>query len=151
MIVAVGNDSQFLKFCEVTGRSDLPQDPRFTRNSDRVRNRGVLVPLLAGLMKQRSRADWLQALEAAKVPCGPINDLADVFADPQVQFRGMTVDMPHPLAGNVRLVGSPMKFSETPVQYRHAPPLLGEHTLEVLKEIGLSDDEIASLRRQNVI
>jgi crotonobetainyl-CoA:carnitine CoA-transferase CaiB-like acyl-CoA transferase len=151
MIVAVGNDSQFLRFCEVAGRGDLPQDLRFTRNADRVRNRAVLVPVLAGLMKQRSRADWLQALEAAKVPCGPINDLADVFADPQVQFREMTVDMPHPLAGGVRLVASPMKFSETPVRYRHAPPLLGEHTIELLREMGLSDDEVASLRRQNAI
>jgi crotonobetainyl-CoA:carnitine CoA-transferase CaiB-like acyl-CoA transferase len=151
MIVAVGNDSQFLKFCEVAGRGDLPQDARFTRNADRVRNRTVLVPLLADLMKKRSRAEWLQAFEAAKVPCGPINDLADVFADPQVQFREMTVDMPHPRAGNVRLVASPMKFSETPIQYRRAPPLLGEHTVELLREAGLDDDEIASLRRENVI
>jgi crotonobetainyl-CoA:carnitine CoA-transferase CaiB-like acyl-CoA transferase len=151
MIVAVGNDSQFLKFCEVAGRGDLPQDARFTRNADRVRNRTVLVPLLADLMKKRSRAEWLQAFEAAKVPCGPINDLADVFADPQVQFREMTVDMPHPRAGNVRLVASPMKFSETPIQYRRAPPLLGEHTIELLREAGLDDDEIASLRRENVI
>jgi crotonobetainyl-CoA:carnitine CoA-transferase CaiB-like acyl-CoA transferase len=151
MIVAVGNDSQFVKFCEVAGCSDLPKDARFTRNADRVRHRAVLVPTLATLMKQRTRADWLATLEAAKVPCGPINDLADVFADPHVRFREMTVDMPHALAGTVRLVSSPMKFSATPVQYRLAPPLLGEHTVELLREVGLSDDEIAALRKANAL
>ncbi len=102
-------------------------------------------------MKTRTRADWLAALEAAKVPCGPINDLAEVFADPQVSARGMTVDLPHPLAGSVRLVGSPMKFSATPVQYRRAPPLLGEHTDQVLRELGFAAEDIAELRRNAVV
>jgi crotonobetainyl-CoA:carnitine CoA-transferase CaiB-like acyl-CoA transferase len=102
-------------------------------------------------MKQRSRADWLAALEAAKVPCGPINDLADVFADPQVRHRNMTVELPHPLAGQVRLVGSPMKFSGTPVQYRHAPPLLGEHTEQVLAEFGVDAAQVEALRRAHVV
>ncbi len=151
MIVAVGNDSQFVKFCAVAGRPEIASDPRFARNAERVRHRAALVPMLATLMKARQRADWLGALEAAKVPCGPINDLADVFADPQVQAREMTVQMPHPLAGSVRLVASPMKFSATPVQYRRPPPLLGEHTVELLREFGLGDAEIAALRDANAI
>lgn len=150
MILAVGNDSQFAKYCEVAGRPELARDPRFARNADRVRHRAVLVPMLAEVMRTRTRADWLSALEAAKVPCGPINDLADVFADPQVQARGMTVEMPHPLADRVRLVASPMKFSATPVQYRRPPPLLGEHTDEVLAEAGLTAEERAALRAAGV-
>ena len=151
MIVAVGNDSQFAKFCAVAGQPGLANDPRFTRNADRVRHRATLVPLLAALMKARTRHDWLESLEAAKVPCGPINDLADVFADPQVQARAMTVQMPHPAAGHVNLVASPMKFSATPVQYRRAPPLLGQHTTELLREAGLSDAQIAALREARAI
>ncbi len=150
MILAVGNDTQFAKYCEVAGRPELAREPRFARNADRVRHRAVLVPMLAEVMRTRTRADWLSALEAAKVPCGPINDLADVFADPQVQARGMTVEMPHPLADRVRLVASPMKFSATPVQYRRPPPLLGEHTDEVLAEAGLTAEERAALRAAGV-
>ena len=151
MILAVGNDGQFAKYCDVAGHPDLAQDPRFARNADRVRHRSVLVPMLAQIMRTRARADWLAALEAAKVPCGPINDLAEVFADPQVKARGMTVEMPHPLAEQVRLVASPMKFSATPVQYRRPPPLLGEHTDEVLAELGLSTAEIGALRQAGVL
>jgi crotonobetainyl-CoA:carnitine CoA-transferase CaiB-like acyl-CoA transferase len=151
MIVAVGNDGQFAKFCAVAGQPDLAKDPRFTRNADRVRHRATLVPLLAALMKARTRHDWLEALEAAKVPCGPINDLADVFADPHVQARSMTVQMPHPTAGTVELVASPMKFSATPIRYRRPPPLLGEHTAELLREFGLGDAEIAALRDAKAI
>lgn len=151
MILAVGNDGQFARFCDVAGRPELATDPRFARNADRVRNRALLVPLLAQVMRQRPRARWLAELEAAKVPCGPINDLAEVFADPQVRERGMTVTLPHPLAEQVQLVASPMKFSATPVQYRRPPPLLGEHTDEVLGELGLSSAEIAALRQAAVI
>ncbi len=151
MILAVGNDGQFAKFCEVAGCPELALDPRFVRNADRVRHRAVLVPLLAEVMRARAKTDWLGALEAAKVPCGPINDLAEVFADPQVRFRGMTVELPHPLAEQVRLVASPMKFSATPVQYRRPPPLLGEHTDEVLAEAGLGSDEVAALRAAGVV
>ena len=147
LILAVGNDGQFAKFCEVAGRPDLARDPRYQRNSGRVRERHVLVPLLAAIMKTRTRLDWLEALEAAKVPSGPINDIAEAFADPHVQSRRMTVEMPHPRAGTLRLVASPMKFSATPVQYRRAPPLLGEHTAEVLGEFGLDANEVEALRR----
>ncbi len=151
LILAVGNDTQFAKFCDVAGQPQIAADARFARNADRVRHRAILVPMLAQLLKGRSRAAWLAALEAAKVPCGPINDLADVFADPQVRERDMVVNVPHPLAGEVRLVASPIKMSLTPVQYRSAPPLLGEHTEAVLREFGLDDADIDVLRAARAI
>jgi crotonobetainyl-CoA:carnitine CoA-transferase CaiB-like acyl-CoA transferase len=150
VILAVGNDGQFAKFCEVAGCPGLAADPRFAKNADRVRHRDVLVPMLAERMKQRRKHDWLAALEAAKVPCGAINSLDEVFADPHVQSRGMTVGVPHPLADGLRLVASPIKLSDTPVQYRRPPPLLGEHTDEVLAAFGIDADERASLKEQGV-
>jgi crotonobetainyl-CoA:carnitine CoA-transferase CaiB-like acyl-CoA transferase len=146
LILAVGNDGQFAKFCGVAGCPELAQDPRFIKNADRVRHRAVLVPLLAAILKTRKKYDWLPALEAAKVPCGAINNLAEVFADPHVQSRGMTVNVPHPLSDSLQLVASPMKLSATPVQYRRPPPLLGEHTDEVLQELGWTPGELAVLR-----
>lgn len=151
LILAVGNDSQFAKFCDVAGRPDLAQDPRFIKNADRVRHRATLVPLLADILKSREKYDWLPALEAAKVPCGAINNLAEVFADPHVQARGMTVPMPHALTDALQLVASPMKLSATPVQYRRPPPLLGEHTDEVLRELGWNAAELAALRKTGAI
>jgi crotonobetainyl-CoA:carnitine CoA-transferase CaiB-like acyl-CoA transferase len=150
LILAVGNDGQFERFCAVAGQPALAADPRFAKNADRVRHREVLVPLLEPVLRTRTRADWLAALEAAKVPCGPINDLADVFADPQVQHRGMTWPVPHPHTDTLRLVASPMKLSATPVQLRRPPPLLGEHTEEVLAELGLGPDERAALRASGI-
>ena len=151
LILAVGNDAQFARFCAVAGCSELAGDPRFARNAGRVRHRATLVPLLAALLKLRPRAAWLADLEAAKVPCGPINDLAEVFADPHVRERAMTVEMPHPLAGSVRLVASPIKLSATPVRYRRAPPLLGADTDAVLAELGLDAAAIAGLRERGAI
>lgn len=151
LILAVGNDGQFQRFCAVAGCSPLATDERFATNAARVRNRGVLVPLLESVLKARTRADWLSALEAAKVPCGPINDLSDVFADPQVRERGMAVPVPHPLTDALKLVASPMKLSRTPPQLRHAPPLLGQHTDELLAEFGLGAKERARLRAAGVI
>jgi crotonobetainyl-CoA:carnitine CoA-transferase CaiB-like acyl-CoA transferase len=151
LIVAVGNDGQFRKFCEVAGCPELAADPRFARNADRVRNRDALVPLLAGIVRTRTKADWLRALEDAKVPCGAINDLQEVFADPQVRHRGMAVTVPHPRNGSLRLVASPMRMSLTPPTVRRAPPLLGEHVDEVLREAGLDEQRIAALRRDGVI
>ena len=151
LILAVGNDSQFAKFSELAGRPDWASDPRFAKNADRVRHRELLVPQLAEAIKARPRDAWLAALEAAKVPCGAINNLAQAFADPQVQAREMTVALPHPLTDGLRLVASPMKLSATPVAYRHAPPLLGQHTVELLAEAGLSASEIASLTAARVI
>ena len=151
LILAVGNDGQFAKFCQVAGLPETALDPRFARNTDRVKNRGTLVPLLAVVMAQRTRADWLAALEGAKVPCGPINNLAETFADAHVQSRGMTVTLPHPSAGQVELVASPMKLSATPVQYRLPPPLLGEHTDQWFEAMGIDAAQRASLRARHII
>ncbi len=151
LILAVGNDGQFARFCAVAGCADLPQDPRFASNANRVRHRDTLVPLLAERLKLRTRNDWLSTLEAAKVPCGPINDLADVFADPQVQERAMRVAVPHPHTDTLELVASPMKLSATPVQLRRAPPLLGQHTDEVLDELGVAAAQRQQLRDRGVI
>ena len=151
LILAVGNDGQFLRFCEVADQPELAHDARFLRNADRVRHRELLAPLLDKIMLTRSKQQWLSALEAAKVPCGAINDLAEVFADPQVQAREMAVPTPHPLTDSLRLVGSPMKLSATPVQVRRAPPLLGQHTDEVLTELGIDDAERARLRALGVV
>ncbi len=151
LILAVGNDAQFERFCAVAGCPELAADPRYAQNANRVRHREALIPLLAERLLQRPRADWLAALDAAKVPCGPINDLADVFADPQVQARGMTTTVAHPHADALHLVASPMKLSATPVTLRRAPPLLGQHTDEVLAELGMADTERARLRTLGVI
>ena len=152
LILAVGNDGQFAKFCEVAGCPQLAQDPRYARNADRVRNRSELVPQLEIILRTRRKADWLAALEAAKVPCGAINNLAEVFADPQVQAREMVTRWQHPLAGEVALTASPLKLSATPVRKDLPPPLLGEHTEAVLAEVlGLAPKAIARLREQGVI
>ena len=151
LILAVGNDAQFARFCAVAGCAELAADDRFARNAGRVRHRAILVPLLAARLKMRPRAAWLADLETARVPCGPINDLAEVFADPQVHERDMTVEMPHPLAGSVRMVASPMKLAVTPVRYRCAPPLLGADTDAVLAELGFDAAAIAGLRARGAI
>ncbi len=152
IILAVGNDGQFAKFCEVAGCPGLAADARFARNQDRVRHRATLVPMLEAVMKTRPKAQWLAALEAAKVPCGAINNLAEVFADPQVTARGMVDEWAHPLRPGVRLVGSPMKLHGTPVRKDLPPPLLGQHTREVLGEVlGLDEGRIEALRRSEVI
>jgi crotonobetainyl-CoA:carnitine CoA-transferase CaiB-like acyl-CoA transferase len=152
LILAVGNDSQYARFCEIAGRPDLAVDPRFSKNQDRVRNRAVLVPMLEPIMKSRGKADWLAALEAAKVPCGAINNLAEVFADPQVNERGMVTQWRHPLQPALRLVNSPIRLSATPVRQELPPPLLGQHTDEVLRELlGWPDERLANLKKRGEI
>jgi crotonobetainyl-CoA:carnitine CoA-transferase CaiB-like acyl-CoA transferase len=149
IILAVGNDSQFAKFCEAAGRPDIAADARFAKNQDRVRNRSVLVPMLEEIMRTRTKARWLEALEAARVPCGPINTLDEVFADEQVNERGMVNTWSHPMHEGLRLVASPMKLSGTPVRTDMPPPLLGQHTEEVLRDVlGWDDDRIAAYARK---
>ncbi len=151
IIVAVGNDGQFAKLCDIVEAPELAKDPRFATNPARVKHRSVLVPLLAERIARKPMHFWSEALEAAGVPCGPINDLAQVFDDPHVQHRGMRIELPHPTAGKVPLVASPIKLSRTPVEHRTAPPLLGQHTDEVLAGIGLDEQAIAALRTQGVV
>ena len=152
IIVAAGNDSQYQKFVEAGGRPELAHDPRFATNPLRVQHRDTLVPLLDAMVRERSRADWIARLEAVGVPCGPINDIADVFENPQVQARGLAIDLPHPTAGTVKLVRSPMRMSATPAGSDLPPPLLGQHTEEVLQQLlGMSEADVAALRDQGVV
>lgn len=152
MILAIGNDSQFVALCAVLGHAEWGSDERFASNKARVANRGVLIPLLRQATVMRSTQEWIAALEAANVPCGPINNLQQVFADPQVQARGMRIELPHPSAGKVPLVANPIRYSATPVEYHSAPPLLGQHTAAVLaRTLGLSAEQIAALKAQAVI
>jgi len=152
LILAVGNDSQFAKFCEAADRRAWAADERFASNADRVRHRAILVPLVAEVMRTRTQHAWLEALEALGVPCGPINRLDQVFADPQLAARGLRMDLPHPLAGSVPQVGTPIRFSATPAAYGRPPPLLGEHTAEVLRErLALDPRAIAALAARGVI
>lgn len=152
IIVAVGNDGQFRKFVTAGGRPELADDPRFATNPQRVAQRDVLVPILAEMVRPRTRAQWIADLEAAGVPCGPINTLDDVFEDEQVKARGLRVDLPHPTAGEVKLVGSPIRMSKTPPEALRHPPLLGEHTEAVLADtLGYDAEKIAALRGKGVI
>ncbi|WP_289035501.1 CaiB/BaiF CoA-transferase family protein [uncultured Roseibium sp.] len=145
-ILAVGNDSQFKKFCVVAGAPALAEDPRFAANADRVRNRKDLVPLIRRLTIEKTAAEWIELLEREGVPCGPVNDLGSVFRDPQVLARNMKISMPHELSGSVDLIGSPIRMSKTPVAYRRSPPTLGEGTEDVLTSLlGLADDDIRQL------
>lgn len=151
-ILTVGNDSQFRKFAEVAGQSQWATDPRFLTNKLRVANRGELIPLIRQATVFKTTAQWVDELEAAGVPCGPVNDLAQVFDDPQVLARGLAIELPHALGGRVAQVASPIRLSETPVEYRRAPPLLGEHTSQVLQELlGMSGDEVVALREAGVL
>ena len=152
LIVAVGNDGQFAKFCEVIGAPQWPADPRFATNPQRVRHRDLMVQLITAKLAAKPAREWLRLLEPAGVPCGPINDLDQVFADPQVRHRRMQVRAPHPAAGEVTMVANPIKFSATPIAHDRAPPLLGEHTIAVLHDVlGLDGEAIEALRHGNVI
>lgn len=151
MALAVGNDGQFRKFCEVLGMPELAADERFAKNASRVRNLSTLRPLIDQRLRQRTRAEWVSALDIAGVPAGPINTIPEVFEDPQVKFRGMVGEGPHPLSGTVPRLGSPMRFSDAGGPQTRPPPLLGEHNLEVFREMGFSDEKLASLRSLGAI
>lgn len=152
IIVAVGNENQFARMSEVIGRSDLASDERFATNASRVNHRAELIAILHGIFVTRTTRDWLDVLEHAGVPCGPINTIADVFADPQVQARGLRLDLPHPAIGSVPSVANPIKYSVTPISYRSAPPTLGADTDEILREmLGVTPAEIARLRKACIV
>jgi crotonobetainyl-CoA:carnitine CoA-transferase CaiB-like acyl-CoA transferase len=152
VILACGNDNLFRKFCEAAGQSALASDARFASNGKRVENRAELTRLLGEMFSHRTTAEWVDLLEKAGVPNGPINDIAQVYEEPQVKARGIRVEMDHPVAGKLPTVASPMRFSATPVEYRRAPPILGQHTDEVLRELlGKTDAQLGELRAAKVI
>ncbi|MCK7596972.1 CoA transferase [Microbulbifer sp. CAU 1566] len=151
-MLAVGNDAQFQKFCAVAGLDTVAADPAYASNNARVMARQKLVPVIEAATRKKPAAWWLEQLSAVHVPCGPINDLEQVFADPQVQARGMVVEQQHPTAGRVKTVRNPLEFSASPLAYDQPPPILGEHTGEVLRStLRLSEDEVKALNEQGVI
>ncbi|TCP08920.1 CaiB/BaiF CoA transferase family protein [Caldimonas thermodepolymerans] len=152
MLLAVGNDGQFARFCEAAGVPGWSRDPRFATNAERVRHRAVLVPMIESITRQRTTREWVELLEDRAVPCGPINDIGQAFADPQVRARGLRVELPHPRFGQVAGVASPLRLSETPPVVRHAPPDLGQHTEQVLSEVlGYDAARIAALKAQGIV
>lgn len=153
LILAIGNDAQFERFCAFCRRTELAADPRYATNAQRLRNRDSLTPVIADLIAAHPIRHWVEGLTKVNVPCSPINAIDQVFADPQVKARNMEIAMPHSATDEpVRLIGSPIKMSESPVSYRRPPPTLGQHTAEVLHELlGLKPDQIDGLRRRGVI
>jgi crotonobetainyl-CoA:carnitine CoA-transferase CaiB-like acyl-CoA transferase len=151
VVLAVGNDGQFAKMCIALGRPELANDPRYVKNADRVRNVDGLMALIAKIFAQWGRDDLVQALENVGVPCGPINSIAEVFAQEQIKNRGMRMDLPHPRSGRVPQVANPINFTATPLHYDRAPPLLGQHSDEILRELGMSDTDIEKLRSDGVV
>ena len=152
IILACGNDNLFNRLCQEADAMHLPKDPRFATNGARVTNRDALDEVLEPIMMKRTTAEWVKALEAAGVPCGPINNLQEVFENPQVQARGMKIELTHKTAGKVPLIRGPMRFSETPVEHKLGPPVLGQHTDEVLAEtLGKSAAEIAKLKSDGIV
>lgn len=153
IILAIGNDRQFAEFCQFARHPDLATNPSFAKNPDRVRNRALLLPIIREIISAETRDYWIKNLESRGVPCGPVNFLDDVFDDPQVQARGMIVEMPHDLSPNgEKLIASPLKFSDTPVSYRHAPPVLGADTDDILTaDLKLSPADIQTLRSKGIV
>ena len=152
IILACGNDNLFRKFCEVAGCQHLAKDERFATNGKRVENRAVLTPLLADVFAKRTTREWVDALEAAGVPNGPINNLKQVFEEPQVIARGVKIELEHPTAGRVPLVASPMRFSATPLEHKRPPPTLGQHTDEILRDVlGMDAPAIARLHETKIV
>lgn len=151
IMVAVGNDKQFVHLCHVLGRPDMALDERFTTTSQRVQHKQVLLPIIASILSQHSIDHWMPLLRKAVVPSAPIYDFKQVFEDPQIKHRELVKTVEHPLSGSMSVVGNPLNFSETPVEYKRAPPLLGQHTDEILREVlGMDAPEIARLSEQKV-
>ena len=152
LMLAVGTDQQFAKLCEVLGMPELARDARYVTNRKRMQHKDTLIPALAQRFKTRSAREWMETFAEVGVASGPINDFSQVFADPQITHREMLREMPHPKSGTVPMVANPVRFSDTPVEYRRWPPLHGEHTSEVLRELlEMGDDEIDALKREKVI
>lgn len=152
IILAVGNDPTFERFCKNFGQEHLLADPRFATNPKRVENRQLVTDTLTPVMKSKTTAEWIEALEALKIGCGPINTLKDVFADPHVIARNMVVEMPHASGERVKVIANPVKLSATPPDYRSPPPVLGQHTQEVLSEaLGMNEAEIADLKAKGIV
>ena len=154
MLLAIGNDGQFARFCAAAGQPQWAQDPRFASNTLRVRHRDALIPLVQALARTRSTADWVALLEDKAVPCGPLNTMAQAFGDAQVQARGLRIELPRAAGdgiSHISGVASPLRLSEHPPVLRHAPPALGQHTDEVLAEMGLDAAHIAQLRSSGVV
>jgi formyl-CoA transferase len=152
IIVAAGNDQQYRQFVEAGGCPELATDPRFSTNPQRVELRTTLEPLLAEMVRKKTKAEWLALLEHAGVPCGPMNNLEEVFNDPQVQARQCAIELPHPTAGKIKLVASPIHMSATPPCYHTAPPLLGQHTDAILRELlDYSEQQVTELRNRKII
>ncbi len=151
-IVGVGNDRQFSALCHLMGHPEIAGDERFATNPRRVANRDVLIPLLQDIFETEDAGVWLAGMTEAGIPCGPINTVGQALEHPQIQHRGMLVEVPHPTAGSVKVVGGPVIMSETPTEVRRHPPLLGEHTDEVLRDYaGLTTDQVAQLRQEGVV
>ncbi len=152
VILACGNDNLFARFCSLAGCEHLARDARFEKNSARVSHRAVLVPQLAGIMRARTTREWVEALQGAGIPCGPINTIEQALSEPQARSRGARLTLPHPAAGSIDLIASPMRFSETPARQDTPPPTLGQHTDEVLRELlGMSAEQTAKLRHDGVL
>jgi formyl-CoA transferase len=152
MIVAAGNDSQFRHFVTAGGQAQLADDPLFVSNPLRVQHRKQLIPLLEVMTRKKSKGEWIALLEKSNVPCGPINNFKEVFENEQVIARNVQINVPHPTAGNMKLVASPMKLSKTPTEVRMAPPTLGQHTDEILRDdLKLNDQRIAELHQKGIV
>ncbi len=152
VIIAIGNDGQFQRFCKEADCLHLATDARYLTNPDRNTNRTGLIAEMEKIITSRTSRQWIESLQKVGVPCGPINTIEEVFEDPQVQHRGMKIELEHPVSGKVTGVANPIKFSETPIEYRKAPPLLGEDTNEVLREVlGKSESEIQALKKKNIV
>jgi formyl-CoA transferase len=150
--IAVANQKLWVSFCELIGKKEWLGDPRFESNPKRVENRGLLLPLIDEVVAQKTCDEWMELLVDAAIPCGPVNDMQHLFSDPQVLHRGMVAEVPHPTIGTLRLAGIPIKYSATPGAIRLHPPLLGEHTEEVLSEVlQHSPEQVEALRAQGAV